>query len=63
MNKIIENCIINRANGILHILKDIRNCKSETMIHLGYKEIESLAGGMIKMIERENKKGETKNEY
>jgi len=62
MNKIIGDCIINRANGILNILKDIKNCKSETMIHLGYNEIESLASGMIKMIERENKRG-NKNVY
>ena len=58
MNETIEKCIINRAEGILHILKDIRKCKSETMIEYGYHAIEGLAGGMIKMIEREIKERE-----
>lgn len=58
MNETIEKCIINRAEGILHILKDIRKCESKTMIECGYHEIESLAGGMIKMIEREIKERE-----
>ena len=44
MNETIEKCIINRAEGILHILKDIRKCESETMIEYGYHGIESLAG-------------------
>lgn len=60
MDKIIEKCIINRAEAILKILKDIKKCESETMKNLGYDEIEGLAGGMIKMIERELKKGDLK---
>lgn len=56
VNDNIANCIINRAEGVLKILKDIRKCKSPTMIELGYKQIESLTGGMIKMLEREIKK-------
>lgn len=53
MNETIEKCIINRAEGILKVLKDVRKCESETMKEFGYTEIEGLAGGMIKMIERE----------
>lgn len=52
MDEITKKCIINRANGVLNILKDIRKCESHTMIELGYHEIESLMGGMIKMLER-----------
>lgn len=49
----IYNCVINRADAILNILKDIRKCESKIMIENGYKEIEGLTNGMIKMINRE----------
>ena len=56
MNETIANCIISRADAILKILKDVRKCESGTMLEHGYKTIEGLAGGMIKMLEREMKK-------
>ena len=58
MNDYIAQCVINRAEAILKILKDVRKCESDTMIEYGYKSIEGLAGGTIKMLERELKKGE-----
>ena len=56
MNETIAKCIINRAESILKILKDVRKCESGSMIEHGYKTIEGLAGGTIKMLEREIKK-------
>ena len=56
MDDYIAQCIINRAEGILKTLKDVRKCESPTMIEYGYKHIEGLAGGMVKMLEREIKK-------
>lgn len=58
MDEYIAKCVINRAEAILKILKDVRKCESGTMIEYGYKSIEGLAGGTIKMLERELKKGE-----
>ena len=58
MDKYIAQCVINRAEAILKILKDVRKCESGTMIEYGYKSIEGLAGGTIKMLGRELKKGE-----
>lgn len=60
MDKYITQCVINRAEAILKILKDVRKCESGTMIEYGYKSIEGLAGGTIKMLEREIKKCENK---
>lgn len=56
MDEYIAQCVINRAEAILKILKDVRKCESGTMIEYGYKSIEGLAGGTIKMLEREIKK-------
>lgn len=56
MDNYITQCIINRAEGILKTLKDIRKCESPAMIEYGYEHIEGLAGGMVKMLEREIKK-------
>lgn len=56
MNETIAKCIINRMETICKILKDVRKCESVSMIEYGYKTIEGLAGGTIKMLERENKK-------
>ena len=47
MDDYIAQCIINRAEGILKTLKDVRKCESPTMIEYGYKHIEGLAGGMV----------------
>lgn len=58
MDDYITQCIISRAEGILKTLKDVRKCESPTMIEYGYKHIEGLAGGMVKMLEREMKKRE-----
>lgn len=57
MDDYIAQCIISRAEGILKTLKDVRKCESPIMIEYGYKHIEGLAGGMVKMLEREKKKG------
>lgn len=56
VNDNMANCIINRAEGVLKILKDLRKCEAPIMIELGYKQIEGLTGGMIKMLEREIKR-------
>lgn len=56
MDEYIVKCVINRAETILKILKDVRKCDSGSMIEHGYKTIEGLAGGTIKMLEREVKK-------
>lgn len=61
-NETLINCILVRANGTLDTLKDIRKCESKAMIEMGYTHIEGLIGGMIKMIEREQKERERKNE-
>lgn len=53
MNETIAECIINRMEAICKILKDVRKCESGSMIEYGYKTIEALAGGTIKMLNRE----------
>lgn len=56
MNETIAECIINRMETICKILKDVRKCESASMIEYGYKTIEGLVGGTIKMLDREKRK-------
>ncbi len=55
MDEITIQCIKTRAKNIQEILQDVKKCETWAMRQNGYKEIEMLANGIEKMIERKEK--------